>query len=273
MTTALAPRLRRCSTLPPRWPCLFRLVRWYARRYAAKHLHAVRVSKCGTLPRAFDGPLIVVLNHPSWWDPLLGFILSEFFSDRDHWAPIEAAALRRYRFLARAGLFGIEPGTTRGASQFLRMASAILAEPRATLWVTAQGRFADVRERPPRLRAGVGHLAQSLTAGVVLPLAIEMTFWNERTPEALARFGEPLDIAARREWTAEEWTAAIEAALERTQDALAAEAMRRDPDIFETIVRGRAGVGGIYDYWRRLRAWTRGEKFRAEHGSASDTGT
>ena len=125
-----------------RWPWLFRLFRWYSRRYAAKHLHAVRVSKAGPLPAGHDGPLVIVLNHPSWWDPLLAFILSGLMPHRSHWGPIDATALRRYRFLGRAGLFGIELGTTRGAFQFLRTARAILADSRATLWIMSQGRFA-----------------------------------------------------------------------------------------------------------------------------------
>ena len=29
-----------------------------------------------------DGPLIVVLNHPSWWDPLVGLVLAELIPDR-----------------------------------------------------------------------------------------------------------------------------------------------------------------------------------------------
>src|SRR5204862_993810 len=133
----------------------------------------------GRPPAALAGPTVVVLNHPSWWDPLLCFILSGLYPDRSHWGPIEEAALRRYRFLARAGLFGIETGTTRGALQFLRTATAILPDPNATLWITAQGRFTDARQRPPQLRAGVAHLACGLDRGLIVPLAVELTFWDE----------------------------------------------------------------------------------------------
>ena len=115
MTTALAPRLRLCTALPPHWRWLVRLFRRYARRYAARHLHAVRLSKSGRLPGALDGPLIIVMNHPSWWDPLLGFILSGLMPDRVHRAPMDAAALSRYPLLERVGLFGVEAGTIRGA--------------------------------------------------------------------------------------------------------------------------------------------------------------
>ncbi len=58
---------------------------------------------------------------------------------------------------------------------------------------------------------------------------------------------------------------AIEQALEETQDHLAEEARRRDPAAFITVVGGTAGVGGIYDSWRRLRAAIRGESFHPEH--------
>jgi hypothetical protein len=133
------------------------------------------------------------------------------------------------------------------------------------LWITAQGRFADVRERPLRLRSGVGHLAARLGRGTILPLALEYPFWDQRAPEALARLGEPIGIVADRVQTAREWTDVIAGAMERTLDDLAAEARQRDAGRFEVLVSGRAGVGGVYDTCRRLRAWLRGETFQAEH--------
>ena len=58
-----------------------------------------------------------------------------------------------------------------------------------------------------------------------------------------------------------DWTAVLGAWLEAAQDALAAEAIARDPSRFELLVGGKAGVGGVYDLWRRLRALVRGERF------------
>ncbi len=270
MTATARRRRLAAGALPPRWPWLFALFRRYARRYAAKHLHAIRVAQTGRPPPRLDGPCVVVLNHPSWWDPLVCFVLSDLFPGRVDWAPMEAAGLRRYRFLARAGLFGVEAGTARGAAEFLRTANAILDDPAATLWITAQGRFADARERPVRLRSGVGHLAAGLKRGVILPLALEYPFWGERTAEALAYFGEPVAVSDHPGWSAADWTDAVARALERTQDALVAEACRRDPARFDVLVQGQAGVGGVYDGWRRIKSWARGERFRAEHMPGDD---
>jgi hypothetical protein len=194
-------------------------------------------------------------------------VLSELLPGWIHWAPIDLTGLRQYGFLARVGMFGVETGTARGAVAFMQTARAVLADPMATLWVTAQGRFADVRERPTRIRSGVGHLAAGLGRGVILPLALEYPFWDQRTAEALARFGKPIDIAGQPRRSAREWTEAVAAALERTQDALAAEAGRRDPALFDMVVRGRAGVGAVYDGWRRFAASTRGQRFRVDHGA------
>jgi len=252
--------------LPRRSAWLFRWFRGYARRYVRHHFHAMRMSREGSVPALPDGAVIVVLNHPSWWDPLIGFVLTELMpASRIHFAPIDAVGLAQYPFLERLGFFGVEVGTTRGTLAFLRRSEAILSRPESALWITAQGEFVDPRERPTRLKEGVGHLIHRLSAVTILPLALEYPFWNDRCPEALARFGEPIRVSAGRQFSPAAWTARIERALQDTQDRLAEEARLRDPAAFTTILGGTAGVGGVYDLWRRLRARIHGKSFIPEH--------
>jgi hypothetical protein len=99
---------------------------------------------------------------------------------------------------------------------------------------------------------------------VAIPLALEYPFWTERLPEALCRFGEPLHGGDGGSVAG--WRARLEEGLTRTMDALAADTMARDPHRFELVLRGRSGVGGIYDLFRRARAAARGERFEPEHG-------
>jgi hypothetical protein len=198
---------------------------------------------------------------------MIGAVLVErYFRDRFHYAPIDEVMLGKYRFFARLGFFGVEPGTRRGATTFLRAVDAIGARSRSALWITPQGRFADVRERPLRLLDGIGHAAKRWRSGVLLPLAIEYTFWEERTPEALCRFGEPIPLGPEPQRTAQEWTRLAKDALETAMQNLASAAIRRDPAGFETVLGGTAGVGGIYDAWRSLGARLRGRRFHREHG-------
>ncbi|MFP5286270.1 MAG: lysophospholipid acyltransferase family protein [Thermoanaerobaculia bacterium] len=249
-------------------PRLLALFARYGERYVARSFHAVRLSKVQWPDtRALRGrPLVVCLNHPSWWDPMICLLLAtRLFPDRRHYAPIEAAALSKYRFFEKLGFFGIEPGTVRGARRFLEVGREIVEQRDSVLWITAAGRFADPRERPVHLRPGLGHLVCRMKEGFVLPLALEYPFWEERFPEALARFGRAVTVE-ETSMRASDWTAVLGAWLESAQDELTAEALERDPARFELLLGGRAGVGGTYDLWRRLEARLRGERFEAAHG-------
>jgi 1-acyl-sn-glycerol-3-phosphate acyltransferase len=190
-------------------------------------------------------------------------------AERDHFAAIDAEAVKRYGFFKRLGFVGVDTKSLRGAAEFLRTGATILSEPNRVFWVTAQGRFADVRERPLALRAGVGHLAARLDRGIVLTLALEYTFWTERTPEALVRVGEPLRIEDHPGLSGKEWLTLIEDRLTRNLDTLNREAMTRDPAQFTALLAGKTGVGGPYDLWRRIKSWVHGEKFDPSHDAAS----
>lgn len=258
------------SDLPPRWHWLIRGFRRYALRYVRKHFHAVRLSKSGDSFPAADEPLLIVLNHPSWWDPMIGIVLSCQMPDRDHFAAIDAVAVQKYRFFTKLGFVGVDTKSLRGAAQFLRDGAAILSQRGRAFWVTSQGRFTDVRERPLALQSGVGHLAARMENGIVLPVALEYAFWTERTPETLVRIGEPLKVTDQAGLTGKQWTALIEDALTRNLDALSTEAVRRDPAAFTVLLSGKTGVGGVYDQWRRLKAWLRGRKCDPAHESGTE---
>ena len=258
------------TELPRISPLLLRWFTWYCRGYIRRHFHSLRISVSALPPDMTGIPLVFYTNHASWWDPLVGLVIKdEFFGDRRLYAPIDAAMLRRYRMFAKLGFFGVEQGTRRGAIQFMRTSQAILQDPEHLLALTPQGRFADVRERPLRFQSGLGHLAAKVEHAIFLPMATEFVFWEERLPEILVRFGEPvlLNDDTRRGQTPEALSARLERKLAATLDALSAEAQRRDPSDFRTILRGGAGQGGIYDLWRGLKVKLRGETFAKEHGN------
>ena len=223
-------------------------------------MHSLRVVR-GSTPSGLDGrPIIVCLNHPSWWDPLVALTLARHtFPDRIHYAPIDAAALAKYPMFERLGFFGVEPDSARGAASFLRTGRAILADPRSVLWVTGEGKFTDVRKRPVHLKEGIAKLARTTPNVAVLPLAIEYAFWEERAPEVLAFWGDPIltDIS----------TDEIAARLESALDSLSDLSQNRQGAAFDVVLSGAVGVGGVYDLWRGLRARLAGRKFARQHGS------
>jgi len=255
------------AVVPRISPPVLRWFRGYSRRYLQRHFTAVRQLRQAPAPEDQPGPLVVYFNHPAWWDPLMAlFLASSTWPARRVYAPMAARSLERYGFFRKLGCFPVEQGSLAGARQFLDTARAVVSAPDTALWLTPQGAFTDVRRRPIELQPGLGHLATSLTAGQVVPLAVEYVFWDERLPEALVAWGEPRPACELRGMSAREATGVLAAALEDAQDRLAEAAIHHDEAAFDPLLAGRVGIGGIYDAWRRWGSRLRRQTFDPAHG-------
>jgi 1-acyl-sn-glycerol-3-phosphate acyltransferase len=239
---------------------------------------AVRLSVRSWLPTEdAPRPLVVYLNHPSWWDPLIAFWFARrFLPGRRHFGPIDDAQIARYGLFKWIGLFGVEKGTGSGARRFLRVAQGLLSAPESVLWLTPQGRFADARERPVRFAPGLSHLATRLPDVHFVPLALEYGFGQERLPEIHARFGVPVSgsvLASRACADPEEAAlapapaanAALEARLEALQDALRAEVLGGAGEQWEVLMEGAGGATFAYDFWRRAKGVLQGRRVQVNH--------
>jgi 1-acyl-sn-glycerol-3-phosphate acyltransferase len=238
--------------------------RRYVRRFVGKNFNAVRVAGHTQLMKLPSAPIVCFINHPGWWDPMTGVLMTDLlFSGRQFSAPMDAEALKSYPILGRLGFFPIERDSASGVRGFLRTSRALLKNPQTILWLTPAGKFHDIRQPAPFMN-GLSYMVDSEFQGIALPMAIEYTFWYERFPELLVRFGAPVDCAtlpADRDAR----TLVFEKALATTQKSLAELAIARDPASFTIVVMGRAGVGGLYDFWRRMIAGLRGQQFQDRH--------
>jgi len=246
-------------------PRVSRVFDLYCQRLFAKRFTAVRV--LGGMPASIppERGILGFANHSSWYDPLIFFVVSRaMFPTHTAFGPMDAEALKKYAFMQKIGIFGVEQGSARGAARFLQVSRGLLSRPGNGIWLTPQGQFADVRARPVRFQGGIGRIARDCGA-IALPIAIELVFWNEARPELLLHFGEPIDTRGASH-DVEEWNHALEQALLKVQDELAEAAMSRDPERFSTLIDGTTGVNLIYDGWRYMKALVRGESFSAAHG-------
>ena len=248
-------------------PPISRFVLWFfrgiVRRYFRRHFSGVRLSRASDLSGFSAEHVLIYANHSSWWDPMvLVLAAAKLMPQRRHYAPMDSVALERYGIFKRIGVFGVEMKSARGAAQFLRTGRAIV-EGGGVLWVTPQGRFADARERPLGFKPGLAALAAKIVGGcTVIPLALEYVFWDERLPEALMHFGEPVHVAGE---STEEVQQMLEAALLQTMESLKSEAMARKPAAFTLLHRGTVGTGGYYEIIQRSIAWVRRKPFQPTH--------
>ena len=238
----------------------------YAPFYVRRHLHTVRVSGAHHLASTEHRATVIYMNHASWWDPMIAALLAgAYLRKRSHYTPIDADALQKYKFFSRLGFFGIERNQFRGARKFLSIGEQILSRADSVLWMTPQGRFADVRERPLKFESGLANLLLRSQSCSVIPVAVEYAHWEERTPEALILIGAPVEIDRSAKPTA--LNAQLESRLAQEMDELARASISRKVEGFDSLLHGNAGVGGIYDLWRSFKARLRGEDFTTAHGT------
>lgn len=248
-----------------------RLAYWfdvYLQRYIPRHFHAFAISNAQAaevIPA--EQSLLVYMNHASWWDPISALVLSKrYFPDRQFFAPIDALALRKYPFMQRLGFFPVEQSRLQGAGHFLSTVREIMGSPNAIVWLTPEGKFADPRDRRSSFEPGLSHLVSKMDDGFALPLAMEYPFWEERLPEALARFGEPISIASHGRKAKGDWQTLLQDGLRDSQRRLEDDSLARRSDAFDVLLSGKSGVGWVYDLLRRFRSLFSGTKIETAHG-------
>jgi len=211
----------------------------------------VRLREAGGDPRAAGSPLLVIANHPSWWDGYLALLLSRHYGMR-RYLMMDAAQLQRYGFFAWAGGLGVERADARDVARSIAYAANLLRqENRASLWLFPQGAITASRARPLVVHAGAAHILRHATRDGttvgVLPVAWELLFRGEQHPEVLVLTGNviPFNGTVTRDLSAV--TAHLAEALTAVMDALANDITRDDLTTYRTILRGRIGVNDRFD--------------------------
>ena len=241
----------------------------FLRPYLKRHFSAIAVER-GSIGAAIvsaEMPVIVYANHPSWWDPLIAhFLHRSLFAQRHFFAPIDAQALDEYRVFAKLGFYGVQMSSASGAGSFLKKSMSILSHSDSVIWMTPEGRFADPRDHDATLMPGLAHLCSRCKNVVVIPLAIEYVFWDERLPVCLTSFGDAIQVDANAERSKTDWANHLEEQLRSTQRRLSQHAIKRSSEPFRNLLRGTKGGGWLYDTCRRVKAFATGREFKANHG-------
>lgn len=243
-----------------RAPAFARCFAAYSERLLRRRFSSVRLMNQGAalLARAdrHVGPVLLTMNHASWWDPLVGLVLvSRHLPSRTSIAPMDIEQFQRFRFMKRLGMFGLDPKhpdalalLTEHVAEFFRR------ESRPLVGITPQGAFTDVR-RPMCLRPGAASIAAAHPDALVLVLCVEYTFWEQPRPEILLHVIE-CPRPARESIAA--WHRQLTDAMQSCADVLAERVIARDAAGFEQLAYG--GGTQIHPIYDMLLRWRRGKR-------------
>lgn len=240
-----------------------------------RKFHAVRLARGSREALASvdsgERPALVVMNHVSWWDPILLIVAwREFFPSRPPYGPIDGNELQRFKIFRKVGLFGVDPDdpATLEAMRAYLVGEAARA-PRLALCVTPQGRFADVRDEIV-VRPGAAAMAAALKVDRAVSIAVEYGFWVDQKPEVFVR-AETIECA---EGGTIAWHKRIVTSMRANQGALAALVRAREAAAFEPFAASFrpkvSGTNPVYDLWLRLTGRSGGElgEAREKRGGA-----
>lgn len=226
----------------------------FARWSLWQAFHRVWLQSHGPLPSPADGPLILYLNHSSWWDGYLMYVIHRIVlrGRFDSYLLMEERQLRAYRFFTWSGAFSInrqDPEDTRRSQAYAVELLRGGRRPRA-LYIFPQGRIVHPDQRPIRTYPGIARIVAQAGPVTLCPVAMRCEFLSQQLPHAFIRIGPAHRPACPTDETAtlEEITARLTTACDALRDDVVGE--RRDR--YQPLLRGRRGIDQRFDAFLRL---------------------
>lgn len=133
---------------------------------------------------------IYYLNHTSWWDGLIPFLLNQRIFHQNARGMMEDIQLNRYPFFRRLGVFSINLTSTRSAMKSLRYAIRSMDRPNTSLYIYPQGKIEPFKTEDFNFRKGIGWLGKNLPQADVVPVGIYIHTKESDKPRLEIRVGD-----------------------------------------------------------------------------------
>jgi 1-acyl-sn-glycerol-3-phosphate acyltransferase len=141
---------------------------------------------------------IYYLNHNSWWDGLIPFLLNQRLFGQNARGMMEDVQLHRYKFFRRIGVFSINLTSPRSSMQSLRYAIKSMERPNAALYIYPQGKIVPFSTGPLDFRSGIGWLAKKLPNADLVPVGIYIHTKVNDKPTLEISVGDAVTISRRK---------------------------------------------------------------------------
>jgi 1-acyl-sn-glycerol-3-phosphate acyltransferase len=131
------------------------------------------------------------MNHASWWDALIPFLLNEYLFRQRARAMMDVRQLQKYPFFRKIGVYSIDRKNARSALFSLGKTREWLDHGRNSIYLFPQGSIKSDYE-PLDFEHGIGWLAKECKKCDIVPLAIHMNLVRGDKPDLFLKIGKPV---------------------------------------------------------------------------------
>ena len=140
-----------------------------------------------------ESKTIYYLNHHSWWDGLIPFLLNEYRFRQQARALMEDKQMKEHPFFAKIGAFSINRDDRKQAITSLRYAVDSFDRPNASLFIYPEGKITQPGSNIT-FEGGLAWLCRKLPQVDVVPIGIYMHTIRHDKPELHLHVGDSVTV-------------------------------------------------------------------------------
>lgn len=186
---------------------VFRIYTWWLFKRRFKHVWLKQEYNPDSKSKT-----VYYLNHHSWWDGLIPFLLNEYRFHQQARALMEDKQMEKYPFFKWIGAFSINREDSRKAITSLRYAVKSFQRENASLFIYPEGSITPAGS-PINFEGGLAWLHNKLVGVDFVPVGIYMHTIRHDKPELHLHIGEP--ISPKKTLTNKQKTGIFEEEIEK----------------------------------------------------------
>ncbi|PRO66755.1 lysophospholipid acyltransferase family protein [Alkalicoccus urumqiensis] len=205
-----------------------------------RHFSRVHLHRNSHAPAS--GRTIVVMNHSTWWDPLLLLYLNQRLWNLDGRALMDREGLDRFPFFEKVGALPVDTSTLQKTKESLAEASAVLDDEKP-LFLFPQGREVPLGA-PIRISSGAAWLKTEVPDTRIYNMTFYHGLFHQQQPEWFVYVSE---ITGAPSWSRKQWTSHIQTCMQEQFHFVQDQIFSRDQADWQTVLRGAEGIGAAWE--------------------------
>lgn len=209
----------------------------YNRNLFKRRFNSLQVSGLDFLiSKRQNFPLLIYVNHSSWWDGLVAFEISRA-AKLDSYFLMEEKQLENLQLFRKLGAFSVVREKPRQAMKSIVYAADILRKnSNNAVWVFPQGEILPNDIRPLVFYNGLSKIIEKAQNCYAVPLAIRFEFLGEFKPDIFVKIGEPELFKVKEVHSANKFKPNFSNALATILDKLKEEILQSDNQHFRRLI-------------------------------------